>query len=203
MERTVGNFNLRMEQGGPSECNYLPVQTHGNQIVSSLQLQTGGIEADGVFIGKDMPKGGIATADCMPLVLFGNDAALLLHISRKTLVAGILDTAKEYIRDFHVTDVFIGPHICPQHFIFEKQGPEIIQFAEIFPTAVTKSKIWSVSLRDAVKSFLDELGVPPAGIIEDGRCTFEDRGLLSYRRALMEENRIEELRMITNVNCDT
>lgn len=199
-ERRFGSLLLRVEEGNPREFACVPEQMHGNQIVSSLQLQAAHLQADGVFIGGGMPTGGIVTADCLPLVLFGEKEALLLHISRKTLVAGILDSAKQYLKDFSVTDIYIGPHICPQHLSYKGQGPEIMRFAELFPTAIKKQTSgWSLSLRDAVRGFLNELGVSKIRIQEDGRCTFETPDLPSYRRRLAQGSIGELGRIITTV----
>lgn len=199
-EWRFGNFLLGVEVGNPQEFTQVPEQLHGNQIVTSLQLQKARLQADGVFIGDGMPEGAIVTADCMPLVLFGKKEALLLHMSRKTLINGILDSARNYTNDFPVVDICVGPHICSQHFIFEKRGPEIQRFAELFPNAVKKHPSgWSLSLRDALRGFLDELQVPPKRIHEDGRCTFETPGLPSYRRQLAEGPMSELGRIITTV----
>ncbi len=199
MERVVGNFTLQISQGLPGEFAYVAVQPHGNTIIPSSQLAKGLATADGIYIGRGMPKGGIATADCMPLIVFGEHEVLLLHISRKTMVAGILKEAKKFMPKAPITAVYIGPHICPNHLLYETQGPDIVQFAELFPTAVQKNGSWSLSLRKAISGFLDELDIAPAAIVEDGRCTFEDKSLLSYRRALVEEDRVEERRIITSV----
>jgi copper oxidase (laccase) domain-containing protein len=166
-------------------------QTHGGHIARVVELLGGEIEADGVFAkaatlaeGRGITGIGIATADCLPLVLLAQDAALVLHVSRKTLINGLMDNVDRFLDPQEITHVFIGPHICSEHFTFEWEGPEITRFVERFPEAAEQDDqgIWSLSTREAIRGYLEKWSVAESQVTEDDRCTYEASELPSYRR---------------------
>ena len=166
---------------------------HGGHIARSVELRGArkDAQADGVYVKlatlrewRDFNGIGVSTADCLPLVLLTEKEALGLHVSRKTLINGLLDNVSSFIDPVDVTNVYIGPHICPEHFTFEWEGAEITRFAEKFPDAAEQDEagIWSLSTRDAVQHYLDEWKIDESLIEEDTRCTLEASELASYRR---------------------
>lgn len=171
-------------------------QVHGSTIISA----DGSGPADGIFITNPNNEVGIKTADCMPLVLLGEGSALALHVSRKTLVAGILDQVPKYIQPNEIKKIYIGPHICAEHFTFEWEGQGIANFRRQFPQAVTKKDgVLHLSLLKAVRQYFNSWGIAPT-MEEDGRCTFEDQGLPSYKRWLLQGKPGELEQLITLVS---
>lgn len=174
-------------------------QVHGANIVRAQDAVSRPVEADGIFITTPQTNVGIKTADCMPLGLVGKEGILLLHVSRKTLVAGLLDNVSKFLHPKYISRIYIGPHICADHFSFEWEGQEVTQFKEKFSDAVTeKEGVLYVSLRDAVQQYLTAWNVD-ADIQEDGRCTFEDNTLPSYKRWLAEEKKGKLAQIVTRV----
>ena len=134
---------------------------------------------------------GVSSAYCLPLALVTNEAALVLHVSRKTLINGLLDNVPRVLEPASIRQVLIGPHVCPEHFTFEWEGPEITRFVEKFPDAVEQDQagVWSLSTRDAVQDYLEKWRISEEQIEEDLRCTFEASELPSYRRKSEELTR--------------
>ena len=175
-----------------------PKQTHGGHIARAVELLDTTSEADGVYAKSSTLRDaegvsgiGVSTADCLPLVLLADDAALALHVSRKTLINGLLDNVPRVLSPDTITQAFIGPHVCPEHFTFEWEGPEITRFAQVFPEAAEQDNdgTWSLSTRDAVQHYFDAWGVAEQAVEEDLRCTFEATELPSYRRSPSELER--------------
>lgn len=173
---------------------------HGGHILSADD-EGSGIEADGILTQGKSEWIGVVTADCLPLVLVTPETALALHVSRKTLVRGLLDAVPTVLPVAEITNVWIGPHICAEHFTFDWAGEDIVAFQQRWPEAVReeKAKLY-LSLRDAVQQYLTDWGVPAAVVQEDGRCTFETLDLPSYRRALARGAR-ERDQWLTAIRC--
>jgi copper oxidase (laccase) domain-containing protein len=160
-------------------------QVHCGEIVTASDIVIGKTKADGIFIDKQDIKAAVLTADCMPLVLTTNDSALVLHVSRKSLINGLLDKVDHFIEPENITGIYIGPHICAEHFTFPEAGEEIKKFQKMFPKAVAvKENIYHLSLRRAVNTYFKKWGIGDALIKEDGRCTFKEESLPSYKRWL-------------------
>lgn len=176
-----------------------PDQIHGGNIVEVEKLAQGKMSADGVVLKRDSVAGGVQTADCAPVVMVSDDAAVVLHISRKTLVRGLLANAATYVAPDDINHIFIGPHICEYHFSFEEEDKLLRQLRYQYPKAVHfhKGKLY-LSMRRALRSVFDEWQIHPDKIIEDGRCTFEQLQMPSYRRWL-EEGREGELTTLKTV----
>lgn len=174
-------------------------QTHDNNIVWINKLSSL-VEGDGVAVKrKDNLMGSVITSDCLPLVLLTSKVAMVLHVSRKTLIRGLLERVDNFIDVASISDVFIGPHICAQHFVFKWVGSEIQEFKTMFPQAVfSKEDGNHLSIREAVQSYLKKWGVQNNSITEDERCTYEDEQLPSYRR-LFEEGKKNPVVIETSV----
>lgn len=157
-------------------------QVHGDRIIAANQVCGSEIEADGILTTVDGPPAAIYTADCLPLVIVSKQRALALHVSRKSLIKGLLDKASDLIGPACIERVYVGPHICADHFTFESDGPEIKTFKLLYPTAAkSKDGVWHLSLRQAVQAYLDLWGVPDHKIIDANDCNFESLAP-SYRR---------------------
>lgn len=159
----------------------------------------GETSADGIVISHGRQRVAVLTADCMPLVIVTDKAAAVLHVSRKSLIYGLLDKIEDMLDPRQVTGAYVGPHICPHHFNFEWLGEEIRQFQMLFPRAMSWTKPWQVSLRDAVQSYFDQWELNHSLVVVDHRCTFDCRELPSYRRCLAEETDPNAKRLATVV----
>ncbi|MEX0650081.1 MAG: laccase domain-containing protein [Candidatus Andersenbacteria bacterium] len=165
----------------------LPVTgTHTGTIQPASVSPEVGSDAGGFLIASG-ERAGVRTADCMPLVITTVQQALVLHISRKSLLRSILDQVALSISLPDIEYVWIGPHICEKHFGFEYEGEEIQQFTKLFPTAVERRKEKTyLSLRQAVGHYLEKWEILPEMIVDTNTCTYE--GTLPSWRRWREEN---------------
>jgi copper oxidase (laccase) domain-containing protein len=178
-----------------------PKQIHTGEIVTADSIDPSYPPvADGVIVVRNGKAAGIETADCLPLVITSTDAAIALHVSRKTVLHGLLDKVPLLLAPDQITNVFIGPHICARHFVFPFEGPEIAAFIQKFPGAVSRDQALHLSLRHVVHEYLQQWHVKNSLIREDARCTFEDATLPSYCRWLQGNKKGTRGRMVTIVS---
>ncbi len=182
----LGNWRVATQAPGVilPEPALFPDQIHGGNIVEVMTI-AGKMSADGVVLKEAGVAGGVQTADCAPVVMVSDSTAVVLHISRKTLVRGLLANAATYVVPDDINHIFIGPHICEYHCSYEEEDKLLRQLRYQYPKAVHfhKGKLY-LSIRRALKSVFDEWQVHPDKIIEDGRCTYEQLQMPSYRRWL-------------------
>jgi copper oxidase (laccase) domain-containing protein len=158
-------------------------QVHSNNIVDAKDAVANETEADGLFLSDRLISAAIHTADCMPLVLTTKNSALVLHVSRKSLIKGLLDEVPNFISPKEIIGVYLGPHICADHFTFDEAGDEIKKFQTMFPEAVeVKENIYHLSLKNAVSKYFKEWAIEHIELQEDLRCTFKEESLPSYKR---------------------
>ena len=174
-------------------------QQHSNVLVPGWRAVRGHVVADGITINKhDSLTIGVYTSDCLPLVLLGEEFAAVLHISRKSVANGILQVAAKAMEISKVRSVYLGPHICADHFYFEEMREDLKLLYRMYPNSFAKKNdVWHVSLRTVVLSWLDS-GRHMPEVIFDTRCTFEDSRLPSYRRGAMG-TAANKTRLITTI----
>jgi polyphenol oxidase len=185
----LGNWNVSQITGDTPPSVITARQVHGNSIVPVSACENPSTIADGLVGNTGDKPFGIHTADCMPLVITTREHVYALHISRKTLVAGILEEFTKQLGNEVIEHVYIGPHICEKCFTFSFIGEDVEKFAQMFPYATeTRGAITHLSLLKVVMRFLEDKSVSKKDIAHDGRCTFETPELLSYRRWIAEGN---------------
>lgn len=184
-EITLGNWRVVVTaQLHGHENVVFPHQVHGDVIILAEECISGETEADGIVVSRSGFKTGVDTADCMPLVILSENKGIVLHVSRKTLIRGLLEKVPDVLLVSDITNVFIGPHICKKHFVFEFEGEELKEFQQKFPAAYEKGELIHLSLVEAVTDYFKKWQVKESIITGDNRCTFEDLNLISYRRWL-------------------
>jgi copper oxidase (laccase) domain-containing protein len=181
---TIGSWNIFNGPLWESPVHViLPRQVHGATIIEVKEYTIEQRRADGIVTAQNDIAIGVLTADCLPLVLIQPQKAVALHVSRKTLIKGLLDRAEKYMEPSEIIGGYIGPHICENDFLFPGRGPEIKRFQQLFPRAVSQTPVGiHLSLRRALDPYFKKWGVKATNLIEDGRCTYEDPALYSYRR---------------------
>lgn len=176
-------------------------QVHGGNVVRDKHLELGEMEADGIILGSESTNRiGIKTADCMPVIIMTDTEAIGLHVSRKSIVNGLLDNVMSVIAPLEVNRIFVGPHLCEYHFSFNEEDYMIRRFRYRFPEAVHFHKgLMYLSLKKALVHFLDDWQINKERVVYDGRCTYEMLDLPSYRQ-WKQEGEVGELgRMLTVV----
>lgn len=186
---SIDGWNILLAHDTSDASVITAKQVHGKTIIAVPDCVPQITQADGLIgVRGDVPFG-IRTADCMPLILITDSRVLALHMSRKTLVAGILDEVVQQLDNEKIKSAYIGPHICEQCFSFLYEGEEIQNFAQLFPYAVQrKNGIVHLSLLNVITRFLESRAVSLHDIIRDTRCTFETAELCSYRRWRLHGN---------------
>lgn len=181
--RQLGPWRVTVLEKPPSTAATVR-QVHGGLIVRAEDASAS-VLADGMFLTAASGGAAVSTADCMPVVLAAPAAALILHVSRKTLIQGLLEEAFLLLSPADVTHIFVGPHICENHFVFEHRGADVRLFQNLYPQAVHHlGGVLRVSLRRALEQVLEERGIDKKLMQFDGRCTYETASLPSYRRWL-------------------
>lgn len=131
-------------------------------------------EADGLFTTiRGLPLT-VATADCVPVAIVGNDAVSIVHAGWRGVASGIVSEAVRLFATHGTepTQAVIGPHIGPCCY---EVGDEVVAGIGGF-TGTTSWGTRSVSLADAIDH---QLGVIPA--LRVGGCTMEDPLFASHR----------------------
>lgn len=190
----AGSWQIQTLVGHKPAEALFPKQVHGGIILRADHLSNTVKEGDGMYSSAQTKHPiGIVTADCLPLVILSKTAALALHVSRKSILRGLLESTEEYIDPNRIAQIWIGPHICADHLTYSYAGAEIQDFQARFPDAVTRrNNQWHLSLRQAVSKYLKKWGVSESSIIEMNTCTYEQPDLPSYRRCLDQNQKLVE-----------
>ncbi|MHB1521078.1 MAG: polyphenol oxidase family protein [Ferrimicrobium sp.] len=154
-------------------------QVHGASVIS---IDDGRwcrplLQADGIYIPSDRSGvAGIATADCLPLVVANhNGDVVVLHVGWRGLAAGVVEAGLARLGGNGLIAV-IGPHIrsCCYQFL----GPERYIIEQRF--GVSNFVGENLSMEHAVSGVLDQHGIRE--VLSVGQCTFCNDSYHSYRR---------------------
>lgn len=149
-------------------------QVHSATVVRATQPGALG-EADAIFTTRIALPVAVATADCVPVVLEGDEFAAVIHAGWRGAISGILDNTVAAIRasGHEVARAAIGPSIGPCCY---EVGPEVAERFEGHAATTT----WGTPSVDIAGSLAAVLGDIP--VWRSPRCTFTDDNLNSYRR---------------------
>lgn len=159
--------------GVPSSWAFVD-QVHGADVVTADAPGRFG-EADGILTSTPMLPIAIATADCVPVVLLGNESVAVVHAGWRGAAAGVVTETHRLIIESGdvVTGAVIGPHIGPCCY---EVGSEVIDALGGYERS-TSSGTPSVDLGAAVGAQLP--GIP---ITADFGCTMHDDRFHSFRQ---------------------
>lgn len=200
--RRFGLWQIEEISKSDNRKNILTVnQVHGGNIVKAEQAITDETEADGIFLTRESGIiAGIKTADCAPVVIMTENKALALHVSRKTIVNGLLDNVMTYLEPKEIDYVYVGPHICEFHNSFAREEFMLRRFRLRFGQATHWHRgIIYISLKTAFQYFFNEWEIHPNKIHYDGRCTYEMMALPSAKRDIESGRSGDIARLITTV----
>lgn len=150
-------------------------------------LHQQGWPAEGVWIPVGQTDLFLLVGDCFPLAVYEPTYHVMgmFHAGRPELQAGLLERffelGQEHGIDFTHLRVFIGPGICPKHYVFQTLPPDLQSsfHSYIQPTGQEYQIDLQAYIRDSLRSF----GVVSTHITSDGRCTYESPNLFSHRRS--------------------
>jgi YfiH family protein len=149
-------------------------QVHGASVIEVREGDAGVVgEADVIVTRSRATTIGILTADCAPVVLWGEDVIALVHAGWRGLVAGAVEAG--VAATGKVNAAWVGPSI---HACCYEVGPEVIDAFERrnLPVAdrahVDPGRAAAVALRRAGAE----------AIVSSDTCTSCDRSYFSHRR---------------------
>lgn len=171
-------------------------QIHGTVIIEADDnFNEMGKEADGLFTKKSGLPIAVRTADCLPVIVRGDNFAMALHCGWRGLVNGMLGQAHACILGQGLSmsglEFSLGPCIQPEQF---EVGPEVAVKLihgriNLLPSqsalSLMKGRLsdrWHLDLQSAAALHLANLGVPARNIKIVRICTKEDKSFHSYRR---------------------
>jgi len=162
---------------------------HGNRVVAVGRKDVGKIidNCDGLITNSPEIYLALSAADCLPIALFDpiTNSIGFIHAGWRGLEKGVIrNSINLMVEKFKVNSekliVYIGPFICQKH--YEVKSDVSGKFFA-YPTALRNinGKTF-LDLGKVAKEQLVESGINKNNIWFDGRCTFEDKNLFSYRR---------------------
>jgi YfiH family protein len=162
---------------------------HGNNVAVVGKKDVGKTveNCDGLITNSPDIVLRLPTADCIPVSLFDpvTGSIGLVHAGWRGLYKGVIGRAiglmekKLKVKSKNLV-VFVGPFICQKH--YEVKDDVSIFFSK-YPKVLknTGGKTY-LDLGRVAKKQLTDAGVRTKNIWFDGRCTYEDKNLYSYRR---------------------
>ena len=120
-------------------------------------------------------------ADCVPVLLYSEGAVAAVHIGRKGLVAGVLDSALEHFHrnEIPYSAIFaeLGPSICGDCYAVDIESYH--EVVESHPAAATSEAQRCVDVAAGIRAQLKRYGI---GFKQSPLCVMHDPGYFSYRR---------------------
>jgi YfiH family protein len=157
-------------------------QTHSNKVVEVNVPQTEWIEADGIVTRTPNLPIGVITADCVPVLFYGDDVVGCAHAGWQGALGGILENVVR-IMDTNSIKAFIGPSIQQSSYEvsigFEKPFIKHDRDAEQFFVAGKTIDKLQFDLSGYCSFRLKQCGV--VNIETDKRDTLTDRNFHSHR----------------------
>ena len=123
----------------------------------------------------------VMVADCIPLLLASTQAVAAVHVGRKGLMNKVALEAIQEMRSHGASDItaVVGPSICGN--CYEVSQDVYDDVVKSFPLAASKTREGGFAL-DLSRALIDQLQHLGVKVIDEGRCTVEDKNLYSYRR---------------------
>jgi YfiH family protein len=174
LETTLPKGKFMTYQSQPSFALLKVKQTHSDIVHNENNCSD--LEGDGM-VGSGKEPMAILTADCLPVVLLGNNQHAFVHAGWRGLQNQILHN--DLIKKMHPTYAYVGPHISVRH--YEVQPDFKNNFSEYKNAFVEKDGKLFFNMSVVVKSQLEKF-YPGIKIEFSELCTFEDSRLHSYRR---------------------
>lgn len=167
------------------KCN----QTHSTDIFlrSDINDSTCG---DGLWSPMPIKAMAVITADCLPVIFYGNKGCAIVHAGWRGLAEGIL--SHQTLKELKPSTIFIGPHISWDN--YEVQS----DFKKNFPQGLEsfkqrEDKLFFSLEKEARRQILDNYG--PIVIESSNICTYNDSKLHSFRRNNTNQRNWNVIRM--------
>ena len=156
-------------------------QVHGNAVAVIDDQMISPPIADALVTSRTGIALAVMVADCIPLLLSSADAVAAVHVGRKGLMNEVALAAIDQMRAYGSSDIsaIVGPSICGT--CYEVSQEIYDEVCSEFPLAASRTFVGGISLdlSRALVNQLENLGIT---VIDQGRCTVENKDLFSYRR---------------------
>ena len=156
-------------------------QVHGNAVATINGQIVSPPTADALITRKTGIGLAVMVADCIPLLLASSQTVAAVHVGRKGLMNGVALAAIQKMRSFDSTEIsaVVGPSICGQ--CYEVSQDVYDDVTKSFPLAASKTRDGGFAL-DLSRALIAQLQSSGVKVVDEGRCTVEDKNLYSYRR---------------------
>jgi hypothetical protein len=141
-------------------------QVHGATIVEVTEPgQHAGAQADAAFTTRPGCMLAVRTADCVPVVLVGQEAIGVVHAGWRGLAEGVIQTTVAAMGD--VVEAHIGPHI--RRGCYEFGATDLDTVASALGDRVRATTTWGTPALDLSEGVRAALGAIPHH--DSGACT--------------------------------
>lgn len=156
-------------------------QVHGNKVAKVDNQIISPPIADALVTARTGIALAVMVADCIPLLLSSADAVAAVHVGRKGLMNEVALAAIDQMRAYGSSDISanVGPSICGT--CYEVSQEIYDEVSRKFPLAASRTSDGGFSL-DLSRALTDQLENHGITVIDQGRCTVENKDLFSYRR---------------------
>ena len=156
-------------------------QVHGNAVATIDSQRVSPPTADALITRNTGIALAVMVADCIPLLLASSQTVAAVHVGRKGLMNEVALAAIQEMRSFDATEIsaVVGPSICGQ--CYEVSQDVYDDVTKRFPLAASKTRDGGFAL-DLSRALIDQLQSTGVKVVDEGRCTVEDKNLYSYRR---------------------
>jgi YfiH family protein len=156
-------------------------QVHGNTVASIGAEVIATPTADALVTQSSGIGLAVMVADCIPLLLSSSHSVAAVHVGRKGLMNKVALATVQQMRSHGTSGItaVVGPSICGQ--CYEVSQDVYDDVTSSFPLASARTRDGGLAL-NLSRALIDQLESIDITVIDEGRCTFEDRELYSYRR---------------------
>lgn len=156
-------------------------QVHGNSVATIDSEIISPPTADALVTGSVGMGLAVMVADCIPLLLASSQTVAAVHVGRKGLMNEVAFSAIQQMRSRDASDItaVVGPSICGRCYEVSQDIYDAV--SKSFPLAASKTQDGGLAL-DLSRALIDQLQSLGVQVIDEGRCTVEDKNLYSYRR---------------------
>ena len=154
-------------------------QVHGNDVVEVDKDSTSPVTADAVVTrSKGVPLV-VLSADCLPILIKGENIVAAIHAGRKGILNGIIAKVIETVRSKSDGDYVatIGPAIC--EICYEVDLEMYLDAIDREPSLATNPDSHCLDLKRAAT---EQLKIQNIKVVDVGICTAHDPNYFSYRR---------------------
>lgn len=154
-------------------------QVHGNEVVEVDENTQSPITADALITRtKGIPLA-VLSADCLPILVTGENVAAAIHAGRKGILNGIISSTIERIRSKSSGELSatIGPAICEK--CYEVSLDMYLDAIHLEPSLATNPETHCLDLKRAA---IRQLQANEVKVNDLGICTAHNPNYFSYRR---------------------